>query len=115
MLGEDHDYAILMAFAENRGGQTIDRDRLRVLTALCTARQAELRAAAAPRGARLFAETAGHWAGCVERYWNSAVRLAALQPAPEAGAVGRSQRGARRQGAARSRRRQRAATEPVAP
>jgi hypothetical protein len=43
--------------------------------------QAELRAAAAPRGERLFAERAEDLAERVTLYWASATSLAALAPA----------------------------------
>src|SRR5262249_37555312 len=73
---------ILFAFAQQRGAGSISPEQLAALGALCAAGQGELRAAAAPRGARLFAETGEHWGACVERYWTSAVDLAALAPAP---------------------------------
>ena len=59
LLGEDHDYSVLLAFAgEQRGKHLAGAEDLQALTALCRVCQAELRAAARPRGERLFAERA---------------------------------------------------------
>jgi len=85
LLGEDHDYAVLLAFARRQGRGVMARKELHSLAALCKSAQAELRAAAAPRGQRLFAETAESLTARVDRYWNSAVSLACLAaPAPAA-------------------------------
>ncbi len=85
LLGEDHDYAMLLALAESRGAEVLAPADLAKLTALCRTCQTELRAQAKPRGARLFAETPGNLTARIVRYWNSAEHLAGL--APPAGIV----------------------------
>jgi CHAD domain-containing protein len=76
LLGEDHDYAVLLAMARKRGKSILEPGDLEALTALCTTCQAELRAAARPRGDRLFAEPVKNLQSRVARYWRSAQCLA---------------------------------------
>jgi hypothetical protein len=83
LLGEDHDHAILMALARERGASILEPKDLEALTALCRSCQSELRTAAKPRGERLFAEPAGNLEERVTLYWTSAQCLAALAPAKE--------------------------------
>jgi len=101
LLGDDHDYAILLAFARDQGARNITEADLAVLAALCEACQSELRAAAKPRGARLFAESAQNLTTRVHRYWESAVHLAMLAPPPLAQ---RAMRQPRKRSAARQQR-----------
>jgi len=76
LLGEDHDYAVLLALARRRGKSILEPGDLAALTALCTSCQAELRAAARPRGDRLFAEPVKNLELRVALYWRSAQCLA---------------------------------------
>jgi CHAD domain-containing protein len=87
LLGEDHDHSILLALARERGASILEPKDLGALAALCRSCQTELRAAAKPRGERLFAEPASNLEERVARYWTSAQSLAALAPAtpPPAG------------------------------
>jgi CHAD domain-containing protein len=80
LLGEDHDHAVLLALARERGSSILEPKDLEALTALCNSCQVELRAAAKPRGERLFAEPAGNLEERVALYWMSAQSLAALEP-----------------------------------
>ncbi|HKD57876.1 MAG TPA: CHAD domain-containing protein [Hyphomicrobiaceae bacterium] len=76
LLGEDHDYAVLLALARERGKSILRAEDLEALTALCTSCQSELRAAARPRGDRLFAEPVKNLESRVALYWVSAQCLA---------------------------------------
>jgi hypothetical protein len=60
---------------------------IEALTALCRSCQAELRAAAKPRGERLLAEPTSNLEERVELYWTSAQGLAALAPTKVASAA----------------------------
>jgi CHAD domain-containing protein len=87
LLGEDHDHSILLAFARERGASILEPQDIEALTALCRSCQAELRAAAKPRGERLLAEPTSNLEERVELYWISAQSLAALAPANVASAA----------------------------
>jgi hypothetical protein len=76
LLGEDHDFAVLLALARERGKAILEPQDLEALTALCTTCQAELRVAAKPRGDRLFAEPVRNLESRVALYWRSAQCLA---------------------------------------
>src|SRR5215467_3458324 len=76
LLGEDHDYAVLLASARERGKAILTPGDLEALTALCTSCQGELRAAARPRGDRLFAEPVKNLESRIALYWRSAQCLA---------------------------------------
>jgi hypothetical protein len=81
LLGEDHDYSVLLAFVGELGESPVAPAALATLTERCRACQADLRAQARPRGERLFAERADDLKERVALYWTSAGRLAALAPA----------------------------------
>jgi hypothetical protein len=83
LLGEDHDHAILLAFARDSCASALPSKDLAPVIALCRAQQAGLRAAAKPRGERLFAEPADDLEQRVTRYWSSAQALAALAATQE--------------------------------
>jgi CHAD domain-containing protein len=83
LLGEDHDHSILMTFAGEEAASAIKPEDLAAVTAVCRSCQTELRAAAKPRGERLFAESAGNLERRVTLYWTSAQKLAALAPAKD--------------------------------
>jgi CHAD domain-containing protein len=87
LLGEDHDHAILIAFARERGASILESEDIGALTTMCRSCQAELRAAARPRGERLLAEPTKNLEERVALYWTSAQSLAALAPANSAPAA----------------------------
>ena len=80
LLGEDHDYAVLLDIA---GAARLEPGDLAELVDRSRACQADLRAQAKPRGDRLFAERAGDLKKRIALYWASAGHLAALPPAKE--------------------------------
>ena len=111
LLGEDHDYSVLVAFAQAEGQSTLSPADLASLKALCRSRQDELRAWAKPRGDRLFAEDEESLKERIALYWSSATCLSGLKgtqeeakapaPAVKTKRVPRRRRGgqgARRQG-----------------
>ena len=104
LLGEDHDYSVLLAFAREHGASVLEPKDLGVITAFCRSRQAELRAAAKPRGDRLFAEPVANLEERVEVYWTSAQNLAAL--AAVDGSIAHSRAPVKRVKSARLRKRQ---------
>ena len=83
LLGEDHDYSVLLAFAGEPGSSRLEPSDLEALAERCRTCQADLRALAKPRGERLFAEQPDDLKERVTLYWTSAGRLAALAPAKE--------------------------------
>ena len=83
LLGEDHDYSVLLAFAEEQEKAELRRDDLASLKAVCRARQAELRAWAKPRGDRLFAEGEESLKDRIALYWSSATCLSGLKAVRE--------------------------------
>lgn len=85
LLGEDHDLAVLLAKVAETAPESLTREDVAAVGALCRSCQAEIRALAEPRGARLFAEPAEELRRRIEAYWSSAGRLAecsAPQQAP---------------------------------
>ena len=83
LLGEDHDYSVLVAFAEQQGNSALSREDRASLKAVCRSRQDELRALAKPRGDRLFAESDASFKDRIALYWSSAACLSDLTPARE--------------------------------
>ena len=83
LLGEDHDYSVLVAFAQMHDGSALAPGDLKSLSELCRARQEELRAWAKPRGDRLFAEGAECLRERIAHYWSSARCLSGMTVAPE--------------------------------
>ena len=83
LLGDDHDLAVLTAFAQARVGRAFTAEDFAALVDLGRACQAELRALAKPRATRLFAEPADELKERVSLYWASAQRLSALAPPKE--------------------------------
>jgi hypothetical protein len=92
LLGEDHDYAVLVAFAEKQGKSAVGARDLAPLVDLCRSRQQELRTLAKLRGERLFAEGAESFKQRIALYWSSATSLSGLTatPKPEAKTAARS-------------------------
>ncbi len=80
LLGEDHDYAILVAFAEKRGKSAVGAEDLASLMDLCRSRQQELRDLAKLRGDRLFAEGEESFKQRIALYWASSTSLSDLTP-----------------------------------
>jgi hypothetical protein len=83
LLGEDHDYSVLVAFVEAEGKSALGRDDLAALSTLCRSRQEELRTRARPRGERLFAEGDESFTERIARYWASATHLSGLKTIEE--------------------------------
>ena len=83
LLGEDHDYSVLLAFAGEPGVSRLEPGDLEALAERCRSCQTDLRAQAKPRGERLFAERPDDLKERVTLYWTSASSLAALSPAKE--------------------------------
>ena len=80
LLGEDHDLAVLLAKVTEAATDSLTREDIDAIAALCRSCQAEIRALAEPRGARLFAEPAEELRRRIEAYWSSAGRLAECSP-----------------------------------
>jgi CHAD domain-containing protein len=70
VLGDDHDLALLKQAALSHQVEGVD-----AIIELCERRQAELRDAARPRAARLFAEQPQHFAHRMTVYWQTASGL----------------------------------------
>jgi hypothetical protein len=83
LLGEDHDYAILLDFVGERCASVLQPKEIAPVVALCRTHQTHLRAEARPRGERLFAEPADNLEHRIRHYWSSAQTLAALAPPKE--------------------------------
>ena len=78
LLGEDHDFAVLLAFVSEQAGKHLEVGDVEALAKLCRTCQDELRAQARPRGERLFAERPQDLEERVHLYWTNAACLAAL-------------------------------------
>jgi hypothetical protein len=119
LLGEDHDYAVLVAFARAQPEAALDVGDLAKLIELCRSCQAELRAEARLRGERLLAERADDLKDRVTLYWSSARRLADLRPSKGAppngqgGSKGRTRQLQPEPAQARARRRSRPRRAPA--
>jgi len=84
LLGEDHDLAILLAFATQAIENGVAEADVTALAAHCHACQRDIRSEAEAHGARLFAEPAGDLKGRVAVYWPAAGQLAARAKAEDA-------------------------------
>jgi hypothetical protein len=78
LLGDDHDLAVLAAFAAKRGAGVLSADARNELSRLCRSCQAEIRELAKPHGQRLLVEPAKDLGARVGLYWSAAARLSAL-------------------------------------
>jgi hypothetical protein len=78
LMGEDHDLAVLLEWAEQRAP-----DSAAAIAGTVTRRRAELQAEAFALGARLYAEKPGAFVRRLERWWE-----AAAEPAESAAAGG---------------------------
>lgn len=79
LLGDDHDLAILIAYVHSEAAEKLHGEPAALVETAARQRQQELRAAARPRGDRLFAESAKHLRRNVGQAWEAAVRLKELE------------------------------------
>ena len=87
ILGEEHDHAVLAAFAGLQRDNGLATDEIEIIHQDCRARQLELRNLALPMAKRLFAERPRRFAHQVAVSWEAARDLDILAPsAPEADA-----------------------------
>jgi CHAD domain-containing protein len=80
ILGEEHDYAVLAAFADARRNNGLASDEIDIIRQDCHARQIELRNLALPRAKRLFAQQPRRFAHQMAVSWDAARDLHALEP-----------------------------------
>lgn len=76
LLGEEHDFAVLAAFARTHGNGSLGEEDCDAITEACRARQGELRAQSLPMARRLFAERAGPFTRQMAECWAAARDLA---------------------------------------
>lgn len=80
LLGDDHDFAVLLAFALDRGAAVLSaRDRA-MLTRVCRSCQSNLRTSAKLHGDRLLAEAPKELSERLTIYWSTAQHRLALAP-----------------------------------
>lgn len=79
LLGDEHDYALLSAFAASQRGKGLSDREIQMLQRACHARQLELRARALPKAQRLFADDAGSFASQISCYWAAACEIDRLE------------------------------------
>ena len=89
LLGDDHDLAVLAAFAAQRGAGVLSADASEEFSRLCRSCQAEIRELAKLHGQRLLAEPAKDLGARIGLYWSAAARMSALaqaagEPSPRA-------------------------------
>jgi CHAD domain-containing protein len=84
ILGEEHDHAVLAAFADAHRNNGLADDELDIIHQDCRTRQLELRSLALPMAKRLFADGPKRFAQQVAVSWQAARDLDALQPAEDA-------------------------------
>ncbi len=75
MLGDDHDLSILATFVKSLPENRLSAQAATDVVTLARARQAELRAAAAPRGRQLLAQSPGGLAKSIEEIWQAGRRM----------------------------------------
>ena len=85
ILGEEHDHAVLAAFADSHRGNGLAAEEIDIIDQDCRARQMELRSLALPMARRLFAERPGRFAHQMAVSWQARTRLARLLGAGKAG------------------------------
>ena len=84
ILGEEHDLAVLAAFADTHRDNGLAADEIEVIHQGCRARQLELRDLALPMAKRLFAEGPRRFAHQMAVSWDAARDLNALEPDTDA-------------------------------
>lgn len=80
ILGEEHDHAVLAAFADAHRNNGLAADEIDIIHQDCRARQLELRSLAVPMAKRLFAERPRRFAHQMAVSWDAARDLDALAP-----------------------------------
>jgi CHAD domain-containing protein len=80
LLGDDHDLALLVAFARAQSADQIKPEQATAIEKLARQRQAVLRDIAQPKGLRLFAEGPKSLHRRVAAYWDAAVALKERAP-----------------------------------
>jgi CHAD domain-containing protein len=80
ILGEEHDHAVLAAFADTHRNNGLAAEEIDIIHQDCRARQLELRNLALPMARRLFAERPRHFAHQMAASWEVARELNALEP-----------------------------------
>lgn len=80
ILGEEHDHAVLAAFADAHRGNGLAAEEIDIIHQGCRARQLELRGLALPMARRLFAERPRRFAHQMAASWEAARDLDALEP-----------------------------------
>jgi hypothetical protein len=93
LLGEDHDFAVLLTFVRGRAADHLEEEDIKALVKHCRTCQDELRAEARLRGERLFAERPRELRERVDLYWTNAACLAALAHAGAAPAAAETKAG----------------------
>ena len=82
-LGDDHDLAVLLAWAHEHESALDGRDPvLRGFDVIVESRRGELQAEAFAYGARLYADKPGVFVARLERWWAASERAQALTPHP---------------------------------
>jgi CHAD domain-containing protein len=79
LLGDDHDLAVLVAFVHSEAAASLRKETAAIVETAARGRQEELRAAAHPRGDRLFATGARQLRKNIGEYWEAAARLKQLE------------------------------------
>ncbi len=80
ILGDDHDLALLVAFARAQTADQIKSEQVTAIEKLARQRQAVLRDLAQPKGLRLFAEGPKSLHRRIAAYWDAAVVLKDREP-----------------------------------
>jgi CHAD domain-containing protein len=83
LLGEDHDFSVLIGFAQRSGSGGLARTDRDALTIACLQGQRQIRAVARLHGERLFADRPSHLTKRILRYWKAAEQLSTLVPPPD--------------------------------
>jgi CHAD domain-containing protein len=91
-LGEDHDLAMLVAFAHSDSAANLKGEVAAIVETAARRRQEELRDAARPRGERLFADKPALLRRNIGICWSAAVALKDLQARAEAASAARTVR-----------------------
>jgi CHAD domain-containing protein len=80
ILGEEHDHAVLAAFADTHRNNGLAPEEIDIIQQDCRARQLELQNLALPMARRLFAERPRRFAHQMAASWGVARELNALEP-----------------------------------
>jgi CHAD domain-containing protein len=80
-LGDDHDLAVLLAWAHEHATSLDGMDRVHAFEAVVRSRREELQAEAFAYGARLYADKPGVFAERMERWWRASAGTARAEAA----------------------------------